>query len=123
VNLRRAQQIAIGSGDSDSASAYLADRQLSTTKEAIYHRQRRLLSDAEMDKVSASNKASRNKAKLKKSAWKFNSSNFSRYSKALKFRVRHHLSRGRDASDIAIREMVLVSEVQRVIEEINRGAK
>jgi len=123
VNLKRARQIAIGSGDSDSATAYLADRKLSTTKEAIYHRHRRLLSDAEMDKVSASNKASRNKAKLKKAAVKFSSSNYSRYSKALKFRVKHHLSRGRDASDIAIREMVLVSEVQRVIEEINTGAK
>jgi hypothetical protein len=121
VNLKRAQQIALGSGA--STSAYLDDKQLSTTKLAIYHRQRRLLSDEIADKVTASNKASRNRAKSKKMAAKFGASNLTRVSRVLTSRVKHHLSRGRDVADIAIREMVLVSEVQRAIEEINRGAK
>lgn len=105
-----------------STSAYLSDKKRSTSKLAVYQRQRRLLSDDAEDKANASTKKHRRNAKAKKLAEKFKASTLCRFTKALTARVRRHLSKGRDVSDIAIREMVMVSDVQRIIEEISKEA-
>ena len=103
-----------------STSAYLSDKKRSTSKTAVYMRQRRLLSDELEDKANAATKKSQRKAKAKKLVSKFKASNTCRNQNALTARVKHHLSKGRDVSDIAIREMVMVSDVQRIIEAINK---
>lgn len=106
-----------------STSNYLNNKKRSTNKRAVKDRQRRLLSDEEQDKANAYTKKSRRKAKAKELVAKFEASSIHRVPVGLASRVRHHLSKGRDASDIAIREMVMVSDVQRIIEAINKEGK
>ena len=109
-------------GSKPSTSRYLSAK-LSDSESAVYQRQRRLLSDEAAEKANAASKKHKRKAKGEKVAARFKALSGNRNLDALKMRVRHHLSKGRDASDIAIREMVMVSDVQRIIEAINKEGK
>jgi len=107
-------------GTGASTSGYLKDRPLSQIKSVAAQRDKRLLSDEVAEKHNSATNASRRRRKAKELAEKFSSSNISRVQRRIVDRVRHHISRGRDVSDIAIREMVMVSDVQRIVDAIKQ---
>lgn len=90
-------------------------KQRSTSHSAIYQRTRRLVDDAYDQKQAASAKRAYGKLMTKKITER-NTLRMSLRMKGLLKHVRHHLGRGRDASDIAIRENIPVSKVMQLIE-------
>lgn len=88
----------------------------STKRGHVKRRLAKLHSEALCEKAAASHRKHLNKKKqekvLAKIGWRTRSKNAQ---VGLESRVRFHLSRGRDAADIAIRENVLVSTVQAII--------
>jgi hypothetical protein len=105
-------------------SRELQTKHPSMSKAAIYQRQYRLtMDDAKKAMLDKSKKASVNKAKIAKcvmqASWKGRLSNNEKYLQKL---IRHHLSKGRSVADIAIRENMMVSKVQAVVDRIDGGA-
>lgn len=100
-------------------NSFIPLKPLSQTLGAVYMRTKYLTDDEWNEKVRTADKARkrlvRNSTILKQrteAARKVN------YSGALSRRIAHHLSRGRDAADIAIRENVPVSIVVKLVEEL-----
>lgn len=102
-----------------SKSGYLSDKPLSQDKYVAAQREKRLLSDETAEKHNASSNATKRRKKEKELTSKFSASSVRVKSRIVQS-VRHHLSRGRDVTDIAIREMVMVSDVQRIVDAIKQ---
>lgn len=88
----------------------------SQTPNAIRLRLKREVDDEFASKMDASNKRCKNRKKARKvasnSKWMVNSHRM----ETQIARIRHHLSKGRDAADIAVREGWMVSDVVKLIE-------
>lgn len=97
----------------------IIQEKVSANKMSSYHRVWRLMSDRAADKHVEDNR----KYRAKKKAERFLSQGSRKSHKLLGgnaiVRIKHHLSRGRDAGDIAIREGWLVSDVLNLIEKAN----
>jgi hypothetical protein len=106
-----------------SSQCLIGNENPSMTKAAVYQRLRRLNNEAFCDAVNASNRRSRSKKKqneaLKKNAWM---TKRAIGSKALEDRVRFHLSRGRDASGIVMREGIKSSIILAIVAKIKAEA-
>ena len=103
----------------------LRPRRLSNSKHAVYVRERRLaMTDEQRANETLIKKKSLNKKKAEKCAEKASGRYLvNRKNSHLESRVRHHLSKGRSVADIAVREFILVSKVQAVVDQIAGGAK
>ena len=101
-------------------SAAIINENLSDSPGARYQREKRLTDDAYCEKQDASVK--RHKARLKVAQITKESSgqSFTRFVKPNVGRIAFHLSKGRDIGDIAIRERLMVSKVQEVVEMIQK---
>lgn len=92
----------------------------SMSKAAVYQRERRLImTDAQKARLDATKRARVNKEKAAKCVARASVAYaIHRKNAYLQTRVRHHLSKGRDVADIAIREFILVSKVEEIIAQI-----
>jgi DNA-binding NarL/FixJ family response regulator len=90
---------------------------LSQSQHAIAQRSRYLSSDEEAEKMSATWKRSRNKAKAKIVIEKATARKGNR-KYGIDVKVRHHIAKGRTVTDIAIREGLMVSAVQEAYDRI-----
>ena len=88
----------------------------SQTPNAVRIRQKREVDDEFADKMNESKKRSVKKAKAKKVKAKANGLIWALKAPYRIDRIKHHLSKGRDAADIAVRESWLVSDVLKLIE-------
>lgn len=92
----------------------------SQSPQARYIRNRRLVDDEFDQRCLDENLKSYRRRQLKKLVTN-NTMHATWISKTLLDRVKHHLARGRDAGDIAVRERVPVSKVVQAIEQIGGG--
>ncbi len=102
-----------------TTSAFLRDKPKSSSEGAVRRRDLRLNNDdwAERERQSgARNRARRAQNRVTEAAKKRASSE---WPKAVEATVRRHLAKGRDVSDIAVREGLLVSTVQAIVDQIN----
>jgi len=91
---------------------------LSKSKNAVYLRQRRLLDDSFAERAVTNAKAIRNKkahARIQAEAHSGAKARFGKagrtFSASTITRLLYHVTKGRDAGDIAVREHLLVSDV------------
>lgn len=90
--------------------------ELSMEPKAIKQRTRVLLDDQYDERQAASKRASTGRKRLKEMSSGITVCNKNPYWAS---RVRHHLSKGRDAADIVVRENIPASIVTKLIEEIH----
>ena len=109
----------------DKQPAILSHPIRSQSKSAVYFRTRRLVDDEFSERTKAQRlrrDGLKKSAAIKRDA---HSAVFGRSKRAFEFsesflsRIRFHLSKGRDAGDIAIRERMLVSDVVRAISHVH----
>jgi hypothetical protein len=100
-------------------SPFIASRPLSSKPEAVRQRNLRLTDDEYANRsMEYSRQAKRREAyKAQIHSLESRKSELSKMGK-LKTRILHHLSKGRDVGSIAIRESLLVSTVQQVVDQI-----
>jgi len=103
-----------------SVAYELRNAKLSNSKRAVYLRERNLtMTDEQRERERQIQKKSKAKAKANKCIAKASGRYFvTRKNSYLEGRIRHHLSKGRDVADIAIREFILVSKVEGIIAQI-----
>jgi hypothetical protein len=104
-----------------SVAHELRQKAFSQSDRALYLRERRLkMTDEQLNHERELSKASKAKAKARAVVEKSNNRANNRNAfGSLEKTIRHHLSRGRSVADIAIREFMLVSRVQSIVDQIN----
>lgn len=102
-------------------------RTTSQTPSAIKARLRRLHDPAWAEREAAQNRKARNSRKAQRMAKVAAANAAMRPSrpwtptKAMQDRVRNHLDRGRDVADIAVREGIMLSVAQRIVQHVRGG--
>lgn len=91
----------------------------STNKKSIASRNKYLLDDDFAERESVRKKQYYNKKQLQKTLKKRNDSYKDNFRASLVKRIQFHLNKGRDVANIAVRENLLVSHVQEVVNQIN----